>query len=65
MTNTLASKLDRLEAELSPQPKMKLTCTFAKTDEEVAELRKNAFAQGEMYFLTWLPSAENATVIGG
>ena len=46
MANALASKLDRLEAELSPQPKMNLNCTFAKTDEEVAELRKNAIAQG-------------------
>ena len=54
MANALASKLDRLEAELSP-PKISVTCTFAKTDEEVAELRKNVIAQGEMYLLTWLP----------
>jgi hypothetical protein len=56
--HNLSVKLDRLEAELSPSPKTKITVTFAKTDEEVAELRKNAIAQGEMYILTWLPPQE-------
>ena len=55
MANALALKLfDRLEAEIGA-PKISVTCTFAKTDEEVAELRKNVIAQGEMYLLTWLP----------
>ncbi|MEP9387167.1 hypothetical protein [Mesorhizobium sp. KR9-304] len=54
----LRSRLDRLEGEISPPAKVKVTCTFAKSDEEVAELRKNAISQGEMYILTWLPPKE-------
>ena len=61
MANALASKLDRLEAELSPKPKINVTYTLARSDEEFAALRKlheNVIAQGEMHIVTWLPAQE-------
>jgi hypothetical protein len=65
MANALASRLERLEAQISPRSKIDVTCTFAKSDEEVAELRKNAISQGDMYIVTWLPTADEAAAFGG
>jgi hypothetical protein len=65
MRNALASKIDRLEAGLSPQPRTSLTVTFARTDEELDQLRANCLAQGDMYIVTWLPTADDPATIGG
>jgi hypothetical protein len=63
MRNALASKLDRLEAELSPQPRLKVV--FAGTDKEVEELSANSSGQGDICIVTWLPTADDAATIGG
>lgn len=53
----LSARVTRLEAEASPPEKVKVTCTWANSPEEVDALRKspNVIAQGEMYILSWLP----------
>ena len=64
MRNALASKLDRLEAGLSPLPRTSLTVAFAWPDEELEQLRANCLAQGDMYIVTRLPTADDAATIG-
>lgn len=59
MASSLASKLDRLEAEISPPSRVTTVATYVWSQEEYEARRKeqaeNRFAEGDVYFLSWLP----------
>lgn len=59
MPSALASKLDRLEAEISPPSRFITIVSYAWGEEEYAARRKekagNIFAESDVYFLSWLP----------
>ena len=59
MPSALASRLDKLEAEISPPSGVTTVVGYAFSEEEYNALlekeRDNIFAQGEVYFLSWLP----------
>ena len=59
MPSALASRLDKLEAEISPPSRVTTVVAYAWSEEEynarLEKERDNIFAQGEVYFLSWLP----------
>ncbi|MEW9838647.1 hypothetical protein [Mesorhizobium marinum] len=62
MASSLSSKLDRLEAEMSPPSRVTTIVTYVWSQEEYEARRReqagNIFAEGDVYFLSWLPPEE-------
>ena len=59
MSSVLASRLDKLEAEISPPFRVTSVVSYVWSKEEYEARRKeqagNIFAEGDVFFLSWLP----------